>query len=52
MQKLSWLLSIFLLTGGYRAAAQAPASDKVFLLNIHAIGTDRAAVRATRDLWQ
>lgn len=52
MQKLSWLLLLFFVAGSYRTFAQAPASDKMYLLNVHAIGADRAAVRATRDFWQ
>jgi len=52
MQKLSHLLLLTLFVGGsYRTVAQTAVSDKAVLLNIHAIGTDRAAVRATRDFW-
>jgi hypothetical protein len=52
MQKLSHLLLLtFFVAGSYRTVAQTTASDKAVLLNIHSIGTDRAAVRATRDFW-
>ena len=32
-------------------SASAQTSDKAVLLNTYAIGSDRAAVKATRDLW-
>ncbi|HXO75713.1 MAG TPA: hypothetical protein VN824_10770 [Puia sp.] len=32
-------------------SADAQTSDKAVLLNTYAIGADRAAVKATRDLW-
>ncbi|HEV2483260.1 MAG TPA: hypothetical protein VGS79_26525 [Puia sp.] len=52
MKKLIGLL----LTGmfvavGANTQAQTPTSDKAYLLNIHNIATDKAAVKATRDFW-
>ena len=34
------------------ARTQAQTSDQAYLLNLHNISTDKAAVRATRDFWQ
>ena len=53
MKKLSHLLVLtFFVAGSSRTVAQTTTSDKAYLMNIHSIGTDRAAVRATRDFWQ
>src|SRR5579872_755461 len=52
MKKLFCMLLLLVVAGGYRALSQTSTTDKAYLLNIHAIGTDRAAVRATRDFWQ
>ena len=46
-----WLTGMFV-TVGSLTQAQTPTSDKAYLLNIHNIGTDKAAVRATRDFWE
>lgn len=43
------LLVVAFCAGSYSANAQN--SDKAILLNTHAIRSDGAAVRATRDLW-
>ncbi len=43
------LLAVVFCAGSYPADAQT--SDKAFLLTTYTIGADRAAVRATRDLW-
>lgn len=32
--------------------AQKSTSDEAYLLNLHNIGTDKAAVRASHDFWQ
>src|ERR1700742_5311677 len=52
MKKLiSLLLTGMFVTVGFMTQAQTPTSDKAYLLNLHNIGTDRWAVRATRDFW-
>jgi hypothetical protein len=52
MKKLiSLLLTGTFVTVGFMTQAQTHTSDKAYLLNLHNIGTDRAAVRATRDFW-
>ena len=43
------LLAVVFYTGSNSANAQT--SDKAVMLNAYAIGSDRAAVKATRDLW-
>jgi hypothetical protein len=45
-----WLTGMFV-TVGSLTQAQTTTSDKAYLLNIHNIGTDKAATRATRDFW-
>ena len=53
MQKLTGLLLTgMFVTVSLLTQAQTPTSDKAYLLNIHNIGTDKAAVRATRDFWE
>src|SRR5579859_5156548 len=49
---ISLLLTGMFVTVGFLTQAQTPTSDKAYLLNIHNVGTDKAAVRATRDFWQ
>jgi len=52
MKKLiSLLLTGMFVTVGFFTQAQTATSDKAYLLNLHNIGTDRAAIRATRDFW-
>jgi hypothetical protein len=46
-----WLTGMFV-TVSFMTQAQTSTSDKAYLLNIHNIGTDKAAVRATRDFWE
>jgi hypothetical protein len=43
------LTGMFILGG---LATQAQTSDKAYLLNASAIGSDKASVRANRDFWQ
>jgi len=53
MKKLiGLLLTGFLLTLSIMTQAQTSTTDKAYLLNIHNIGTDKAAVRASRDYWE
>lgn len=44
------LLTVMFMLSGHGVFAQQ--IDKTALLNIRAIGTDRSAVRATRDFWK
>jgi hypothetical protein len=46
-----WLTGMFVTVSAF-TQAQTSTSDKAYLLNIHNIGTDKAAVRATRDFWE
>lgn len=53
MKKLiSLLLTGMFVTGSLFTQAQTTTSDKAYLLNLHNISTDKAAIRATRDFWQ
>jgi hypothetical protein len=53
MKKLiSLLLTGMFVTVSFLTQAQTSTSDKAYLLNIHNIGTDKAAIRATRDFWE
>jgi hypothetical protein len=53
MKKLiSLLLTGMFVTVGFFTQAQTATSDKAYLLNLHNISTDKAAVKATRDFWQ
>ena len=53
MKKLIGLvLTGMFVTVSFMTQAQTQTSDKAYLLNLHNIGTDKAAVRATRDLWE
>ena len=49
---ISLMLVGMFVTGSFTTKAQTPTSDKAYLLNIHNIGTDKNAVRATRDFWE
>jgi len=46
------LLTGVFVTAGTMTQAQTSTSDQAYLLNLHNISTDKAAVRATRDFWQ
>ena len=46
------LLTGMFVTVGTMTQAQTSTSDKAYLLNLHNISTDKAAIRATRDFWQ
>ncbi len=51
MKKIIGALLISAIFGSsYNAPAQT--SDKIYLLNIRTMGSDKAAVRATRDFWK
>ena len=45
------LLAVVVYTGSTPANAQTRALDKAVLLNSYAIHSDKAAIRANRDLW-
>ncbi len=47
---INFPLAVYLLLSGYGLKAQTTQSAQ--LLSVNAIGTDPAAVRATRDFWQ
>ena len=49
---ISLLLTGVLVTAGAMTQAQTSTSDQSYLLNLHNISADKAAVRATRDFWQ
>lgn len=49
---ISLLLTGVFVTVGTLTQAQTSTSDQAYLLNLHNISTDKAAVRATRDFWQ
>ena len=52
MKKLiGLLLTGMFVTVSFMTQAQTSTSDKAYLLNIRNIGTDKAAVKATRDFW-
>jgi hypothetical protein len=53
MKKLTnLLLTGMFVTVGFMTQAQTSTSDKAYLLNLHNVSGDKAAVRATRDFWQ
>lgn len=52
MKKLtSLMLTGMFVAVSFMTQAQTQTSDKAYLLNLHNISTDKAAVRATRDFW-
>ena|ERR1700761_4165437 len=48
--KRTILAAVFVL-GVTITYAQTQTADKAYLLNVHALGADRSAVKATRDFW-
>jgi hypothetical protein len=49
---ISLLLTGMFVTVGFSMQAQTPTSDQAYLLNLHNISADKAAVRAARDFWE
>ena len=49
---ISLMLTGMFVAVSFMTQAQTQTSDKAYLLNLHNISTDKAAVKATRDFWE